>query len=191
MKNRVGFFSSRLICHVLGAWVIMSLCSACHSLRSSVAQVDLTPVSVIDWQRYLGQWYEVARFDHSFERDMVGVTADYELLDNGKIKVINRGYKHNFTGKPREAIGKTKVPNLECGAILEVSFFLWFYGEYRVLELDPNYQFALVGSSSDRYLWILSRSAILSEKDKMFLLDRAQKRGFKTDQLIWVKHSKE
>ncbi len=88
--------------------------------------IDKTVVENFDIQRYLGTWYEIARYDHYFERDLVGVTANYSFRNDGKLKVINRGYKKNLNGKKTEAIGKAKIPNKENPAKLKVSFFLFF-----------------------------------------------------------------
>ncbi|MFW5757035.1 MAG: lipocalin family protein, partial [Tangfeifania sp.] len=119
--------------------------------------MDFSTVQELDLKRYMGKWYEIARFDHRFERNLVGVTATYSLRDDGKIKVVNAGYKNNLDGKYKETVGKAKQPNPEEPGKLKVSFFLFFYADYYILELDAEYQWALIGSSSDKYLWILSR----------------------------------
>lgn len=150
--------------------------------------LDKTTVSKLDLKRYMGKWFEIARFDHRFERGLIGNTAEYKLLSNGTVQVINQGYKEGFKGKPEIAEGKAKLPDPSEPGRLKVSFFLWFYGEYNVLELDSvNYSYALIGSSSDKYLWILSRTPQLPEITKKLLLEKAEKRGYDTSKLIWVK----
>ncbi len=150
--------------------------------------LDKTTVSKLDLKRYMGKWYEIARFDHRFERGLIGNTAEYSLLSNGKIQVINRGYEGSLNGKFETAEGKAKLPDPSEPGKLQVSFFLWFYGEYNVLELDSvNYSYALIGSSSDKYLWILSRTPQLPEITKNLLVEKARKRGYDTSKLIWVK----
>jgi len=150
--------------------------------------LDKTTVNKLDLKRYMGKWYEIARFDHRFERGLIGSTAEYKLLPNGDVQVINRGYEGSFKGKLETAEGKAKLPDPSEPGKLKVSFFLWFYGEYNVLELDSvNYSYALIGSSSDKYLWILSRTPQLPEVTKKLLLEKAQKRGYDTSKLIWVK----
>ena len=158
---------------------------------SSCAQketnLDLTTVKEFDINRYLGKWYEIGRYDHSFERGMVGTTAMYSLKEDGTIKVVNSGYKNSFEGKYKEAKGKGKFADKNNPAKLKVSFFLWFYGAYNILELDQeNYSYVLVGSDSDKYLWILSRTPQLKEEDKEFLLKRAKERGYDISKIIWV-----
>jgi len=152
--------------------------------------VDLSTVRDVDVRRYLGRWYEIARFNHSFERGMVGVSADYSLNNNGTIKVVNRGYKGALDGKLKQITGKAKIPNPKDSGKLRVSFFLFFYSDYYVLELDKeNYAYALVGSSSSTYLWILSRTPQLSKVIIDELLRKAEKRGFDVSKLIWVEQS--
>lgn len=157
------------------------------SFKSSNPMIDKTVVKELEIDKYLGTWYEIARYDHRFERGLVGVTANYSLRSDGKIKVINRGYKESFSGKFSEAIGKAKIPNPENEpAKLKVSFFWFFYGDYYVLELDKNYQWAIIGSSSDNYLWILSRTPQMDKKIYRECLDRLTKRGYAISKLIEV-----
>ena len=135
----------------------------------------------------MGTWYEIARYDHSFERGLVGVTANYSLRDDGKIKVVNSGYKNSFDGKFSQAVGKAKIPDPEnVPAKLKVSFFLFFYGDYYVMELDKDYQWAVIGSSSDKYLWILSRNPQMEKELYTELLNRLKKRGYDVSTLIKV-----
>jgi len=145
-------------------------------------------VAVLDLEKYLGTWYEIARFDHSFERGLEGVTATYSMREDGKIKVLNQGYKGGLEGPVKQAIGKAKIPDPAQPGKLKVSFFWIFYGDYFVLELDKeNYQWALIGSSSEKYLWILSRTPQLEESVKDYLLKSMIERGYSTQDLIWVK----
>ena len=137
--------------------------------------------TAISLDKYLGKWYEIARFDHSFERDMEKVTAEYKLLPDGHIKVINSGYRD---GKFKETIGKAKTTN--TSGLLRVSFFMNFYSDYRVLMIDKDYNYVLVGSSSPKYLWILSRTPQLDEEVLEIIIDAAQEKGYDTDNLIFV-----
>ena len=143
-------------------------------------KVDNEPVA-ISLDKYLGKWYEIARFDHSFERDMEKVTAEYKLLPDGHIQVINAGYRD---GKFKETIGKAKTTN--TSGLLRVSFFMNFYSDYRVLMIDKDYNYVLVGSSSPKYLWILSRTPQLDEEILESIIDAAQEKGYDTDNLIFV-----
>ena len=145
-------------------------------------KVDNTPVAALDLTRYLGEWYEIARFDHSFERGVEQAKANYTLNENGTIKVVNSGIKD---GKPKTAIGKGK--RTETPALLRVSFFGPFYADYRVMMIDEDYTYALVGSGSADYLWMLSRTRVIPDATKSELLSEAKRRGYDTDKLIWVK----
>ena len=145
-------------------------------------KVDNTPVVAFDLARYLGEWYEIARFDHSFERGVEKAKANYTLNDDGTIKVVNLGIKD---GKPKTAIGKGK--RTETPAFLRVSFFGPFYADYRVMMIDEDYTYALVGSGSSDYLWILSRTPSLDYDAKDALFDEIHRRGYNAAKLIWVK----
>jgi apolipoprotein D and lipocalin family protein len=154
----------------------------CQNKKSD--KMNIETVKEVDLKRYLGKWYEIARFDHSFERGLVGATATYSMRNDGKIKVLNQGFKNTLDGELSKAEGKAKLTD-EPGK-LKVSFFWIFYADYYILELDANYQWALIGSKSDKYLWILSRTPKLEEKVKNLILHHAAKRGYDTSKLIWV-----
>lgn len=158
---------------------------------SSSYTLDTHPVKVFDLNRYLGKWYEIARFDHHFEKDLVGVTAEYSLLPDGKVRVTNSGYKHTLDGPFKSIDGKAKIPDPSNPAHLKVSFFMWFYSDYNIMELDKDYQYALVGSDTDKYLWILSRTPQLPNDPLNRLLDQATRRGYDIDKLIWVAQKEE
>ena len=151
-------------------------------------QLNNSTVSELDLNRYVGKWYEIARFDHIFERGLVGCTANYTLQDNGYIKVVNAGYKKTLDGKYDESVGKACRPNEDEPGKLEVAFFANFYADYYVLELASDYRYVLVGSKTDKYLWILSRTPQMEQVDIDFLLKRAKERGYNVDKLIWVEH---
>ena len=148
---------------------------------------DNSVISSFDLSRYLGRWYEIARFDHSFERGMQNVMAEYSLKDDGMVKVLNSGWKD---GKYKIAEGKARQPDPAGDpAHLEVSFFLFFYSDYNILMLDKDYQIALVGSKSPKYLWILSRTPEVSDEVLDHVLEEASSRGYDIDKLIWVDQS--
>ena len=149
-------------------------------------KVDNAPVATLDLDRYLGEWYEIARFDHSFERGVEQAKANYTQNADGTIKVVNSGIKN---GKPKTAIGKGKTT--DTPGLLRVSFFGPFYADYRVMLIDKDYSQALVGSGSADYLWILSRTPGLSETAKAELLVEARRRGYDTGELIRVRQGKE
>jgi apolipoprotein D and lipocalin family protein len=144
----------------------------------------IEPVKNFDINKYLGKWYEIARFDHSFERGLENVSATYEFRKDGKVNVFNKGTKN---GEENNITGKAKLKDNSGTGFLKVSFFWFFYADYIIFYLDPDYQFAVVTSSSDKYLWILSRQSTLSEEVKNRLTGIARDKGFDTEKLIWVK----
>ena len=139
-------------------------------------------------EKYLGTWYEIARFDHSFERNLQEVTATYSIREDGKIKVVNQGVKN---GKLKTAIGKARPQPNGTLRNLEVSFFWSFYAPYNILELDENYQYVLIGSNSPNYLWILSRTPQLDKTIFDLLIQMAEQRGYDTSKLIMVEQKDE
>ena len=148
--------------------------------------IDKTTVKELDLDRYLGTWYEIARFPHSFEKNLVGVTATYSLREDGKIEVLNQGYKYTLDGEHSKAVGKAKIPDKSEPGKLKVSFFWIFYADYFVLELDKNYQYVMIGSSSDKYFWILSRTPQMESATYEMLLQNARKRGYNLAKLMKV-----
>lgn len=157
-------------------------------LKAQNVAYDNSTIRNLDLSRYLGTWYEIARFDHSFERDMDNVTAEYLLRDDGMVDVINSGWKN---GKYKVANGKARQPDPAADpAHLEVSFFLFFFSDYNVMMLDNDYQIALIGSKSPKYLWILSRVPMPSDEVIASVVEEAEGRGYDTSQLIWVNQEK-
>ncbi|MCX6226150.1 MAG: lipocalin family protein [Bacteroidia bacterium] len=171
--------------------ILISLLFACLvtncQTQTTNTMIDKSTVNSVDLNRYLGKWYEIARFDHSFEKGLVGVTATYSLRTDGKIKVLNEGYKDTLNGKHKVAVGKAKIANPKDLSKLKVSFFLNFYADYLIMELDQvNYQYALIGSKSANFLWILSRTPSLHDSVYNMLLEKANKRGYDINALIKV-----
>ncbi|WP_318348676.1 lipocalin family protein [Aquipluma nitroreducens] len=166
--------------------LLLSLFFTFSCTNTNSQMLDKTTVKELDLNRYLGTWYEIARFPHSFEKNMVGVTATYSLRDDGKIRVLNQGYKNTLNGELSVAEGKAKIPDPSEPGKLKVSFFWIFYGDYNVLELDENYQYVMIGSSTDKYFWILSRTPQMSPETYEMLLEKARKRGYNLDKLVKV-----
>lgn len=141
-------------------------------------------VKDVDLSRYAGRWYEIARFPHRFEQDLVGVTATYSLREDGKIDVLNEGFVKTLDGKHKKARAFAKVPDPGMPGRLKVYFFWPFGADYLILELDRDmYSYALVGSSSENYLWILSRTPILDEETYRMLVTKAADRGYDVSRL--------
>ena len=166
---------------ILLSFVLLSMCSVAFS-----QDFDNSTITSLNLDRYLGKWYEVARYDHSFERDLVGCTAEYSLRDDGKIKVLNSGYLKTLNGTYKESIGKAKTKRNGTAGQLQVSFFGPFYGDYYILDLAPDYSYSVVGSSSPKYLWILSRTPQLTPEAKSKILSNLHQRGYDTNKLLWV-----
>ena len=153
-----------------------------------VAPDNVQPVSDFELNRYLGKWYEIARLDHSFERGLEQVTANYSLRSDGSVKVINRGFNPG-KNKWKEAEGKAYFVGEPDIGQLKVSFFGPFYGGYNIIELGKEgYQDSLVCGPNLSYLWILARDPNLDQKTVDGLVSKASLLGFETDKLIFVKH---
>lgn len=149
---------------------------------------NVKPVDNFELEKYLGKWYEIARLDHSFERGLTRVTADYSLREDGGVRVLNRGYsvKDNTW---KEAEGKAYFVRGSDQGYLKVSFFGPFYGSYVVFELDhEHYQYSLVCGPDKSYLWILARDPEIAEDIKSALVAKAAELGFETSKLIFVDH---
>ena len=153
--------------------------SACDA-----TEIDNSTLKSVDLNRYVGRWYEIAKFDHIFERGLDFAMANYTLREDGKIDVLNTGVKD---GRAKDAKGIAKTTNIS--GLLKVSFFGPFYSDYRILMLDANYQYALVGGSNENYLWILSRTPQLDDATRSLILAEAEKRGYNTSKLVWVKQA--
>lgn len=147
------------------------------------------PVSDFELENYLGTWYEIARLDHSFEKGLSKVTAEYQLREDGGVRVINRGYNAE-TDNWKQAEGKAYFVEEPDKGYLKVSFFGPFYGSYVVFELDqPNYQYAFISGPNNDYLWLLARTPQVDQKviDKFKAM--SIERGFDLSQLILVEQS--
>lgn len=159
---------------------ILLCCAACAKEKI----INDTPIAEFELDRYLGAWYEIARFDHSFEKGIEYAKAVYTLNEDGTVRVENSGFKD---GTYKQSIGKAKIPDPEnAPARLRVSFFGPFYSDYRVLMVDPEYKYALVSSKGPKYLWILAREKTIPQEVQEAILDEAQSRGFDIAALKWV-----
>lgn len=176
---------ARWIVPVLLAGVATALLAGCNSGKPG----NITPVKPFDAARYLGKWYEIARLDHSFERGLDQVTAQYSLRDDGGLKVLNRGY-NTAKGEWKDAEGKAYFVEQPDVGYLKVSFFGPFYGSYVIFDLDQQYTHSMISGPDTSYLWILSRTPTMDEATKKRLVDKAQALGFDTSKLIYVKHDK-
>jgi apolipoprotein D and lipocalin family protein len=163
--------------------LVLLLLSGCLGMPAGVR-----PVEGFDPNRYMGKWYEIARLDHSFERGLERITAEYSLSEDGSVTVLNRGYS---TRKDRwkEAKGRAVFVRGPDEGYLKVSFFWPFYGSYVVFGLDKeNYQYAYVASYNTTYLWLLARSPTVGDDVIDRFIERSKALGFDTDRLIFVNH---
>ncbi len=158
------------------------LLAACTSVPDG-----LMPVRGFDLERYLGRWYEIARLDHSFERGLSRVTADYSRRDDGGLRVVNRGFNAD-RGEWVEAEGRAYPLGAGDVGSLKVSFFGPFYGGYHVIALDPDYRWALVAGPNREFLWILARAPSLPAEVYQELVATAADAGFPVAELIEVAH---
>jgi apolipoprotein D and lipocalin family protein len=143
-----------------------------------------TPVDSFELSRYLGTWYEVARMPAPFEKDLVGVTATYSMRADGKVRVLNQGYKKTMDGEISTAVGKAKFAGDPTKGHLKVSFFWIFYADYVIVALDKeHYGYTLVISSKS-YMWVLCRKPSLDPSILTRLIDQARGLGIDTSKLI-------
>jgi len=147
----------------------------------------LDTVKKVDLQKYVGTWYEIARYEHYFEKGCRDVSATYTIKEDGDIKVINRCTKEEANKK--EVVGVAYATD-ESNSKLKVSFFRPFYGDYWIIMLDDEYRYAVIGDPSREYLWILSRTPTLEEDIKHKILKRLPEMGYSADPLIWTPQGK-
>lgn len=145
-------------------------------------------VSPFQTDKYLGTWYEIARFDFKFEKDLDHVTATYSLNDDKSIRVDNKGYSVKEK-KWKESIGKAKLTGNGLEGRLKVSFFGPFYAGYNVIAIDPDYRYALVAGNNLDYLWLLSREKSMPETVKNDYLAKATALGYNVQKLVWTKQN--
>lgn len=167
-------------------WVFLLLATLLLTGCLGVPQ-GVEPVENFQVDRYLGEWYEIARLDHSFERGLQQVSAEYSIREDGGIQVINRGVEPG--GDHKQAEGRAYFVDNPSIGHLKVSFFGPFFGSYIIFELDTeNYHYAFVAGNSTDYLWLLARTPVVADDLVERFVERSQALGFDTDQLIWVQH---
>lgn len=168
-------------------WLAATAALAGTAAVAVVARKPAAPlrtVAHVDLDRYLGRWYEVARLPTRFERGLTHVTADYRRTPDGAIEVVNRGRRN---GTLKTATGRATVTDAATNAKLAVQFQWPFTGQYWILELDPGYQWAMVGEPGRGYLWLLSRQPRLNPEVVRNLVARARLEGFAVEELIFTR----
>jgi apolipoprotein D and lipocalin family protein len=176
MKNKI-------ILTLLLSFGLLNILTSCSSMPEKAQ-----PVSQFDVNRYLGTWYEIARFDYRFEKDLDNAIAQYSLNADGNVNVVNSGYNVK-KNKWVSANGTAKFRGEKNVAALKVSFFGPFYAGYNVVALE-EYKYALIAGKNLDYLWILSREKNIPENIKQKFISKAQEIGYDTSKLIWVKQDK-
>jgi apolipoprotein D and lipocalin family protein len=177
---------------VCGAFVFLAsfLLGAEHSSAQATSNSPLTAVDHVDLRRYAGKWYEIARYPNRFQRNCQSdTTAIYTLRDDGKVQVVNACRKQN--GEMITARGTAKVVDAKSNAKLKVTFFWPFYGDYWVIGLSPDYQYAIVGEPGRKYLWILNRAPIMEETTYREVLKLVETLGYQAGKLQKTNQSPE
>lgn len=169
---------------LLGAGIAFVL----YSCGSTIPKKAIA-VTNFDKAKYLGKWFEIARLDYKWERNLDNVTAEYSLNDNGTIRVDNKGYDVK-KDRWEQSIGKAKFVKKDNVGMLKVSFFGPFYSGYNIIAVDSDYKYALVAGESLKYMWILSRETRMPESIKADFLIKAQEIGYNISDLVWVNHDK-
>jgi apolipoprotein D and lipocalin family protein len=165
--------------------IILTLASLL--IMSSInAQKSISAEKVVDLGRYKGTWYEIARLPNSFERKLKCISATYQLREDGKITVLNKGYYISDPTKSSTAKGVAWIPDKTSPGKLKVQFFWPFSGDYWIMYLDKDYRYVLVGEPSLKYLWILCREKKMDDQTFQMLISKATEVGYKVNSIIKV-----
>lgn len=166
----------------LSAILLISGIVGANTFHMENKHPDPQTVSSVDLARYAGRWYEIARLPNSFQKKCAGgVTATYEMRPDSKVMVLNECRK--ASGEITRAKGTAKIADKKTNAKLKVTFFWPFYGDYWILDLGPNYEYAVVGEPKRRYLWILSRTQQIDDALYQKLLAKMANQGFDTSRM--------
>lgn len=174
---------SRALCIAL-AFLALSACSS-NPVGNPAVPEPLQPVAL---EKYLGRWYELARYEANFQKGCEAVTAEYSQNEDGTIHVLNSCRQDSVNGALRTAEAEAYVVEGSNNAKLRVSFFWPFYGNYWVMDHAPDYSWSIVGEPSGKYLWILSRTPEVSASLWDDLLQRTKKLGYDTSLLRMTRH---
>ena len=183
-------FNTTIMKKEILAWGSAALLTATLFTLNSCSSIPKGAKAIqgFDKEKYLGHWFEIARLDFVFEKNLNNTTAEYSLNDDGSIKVVNKGYNY-IKNKSVASTGKAKFVGDATEGRLKVSFFGPFYSGYNILALDSEYKYALVVGENLKYMWLLSREKRMPEAIKKDYLKIAKDLGYDTSALIWVKHN--
>jgi len=162
---------------------LIALITVLGAVQSSASSPQLRTVPSVDLERYVGTWYEIASYPAWFQKNCTAVTAEYSLRDDGFMEVVNSCRKKTLDGKLKRSKGRAKIVDSESNAKLKVSFFGPFWGPYWIIDLADDYQWAVVGVPSRKYLWILSRTLQMDEEVYTDILDRLVDQGYDPSRL--------
>jgi apolipoprotein D and lipocalin family protein len=175
-------FSVLQILSILGAMAAVP--SAAHAFGRGPSQPELTTVPYVDLNRYLGRWYEISSIPQSFQKGCTATRATYTANPDGTIGVLNECNLDSIDGKLKQGKGKARVVDSTTNAKLKVTFFWPFSGDYWIVDLGPNYEYAAVGAPNRDYLWILSRNTTMDELTYNEILERMTAKGFDVSRLV-------
>jgi len=175
---------------ILAAALIPAAAVGAYIWLNKRRNADLPVAPHVELDRYLGEWYEIARMPVRYEKGCYGTRAIYAKRDDGDIDVLNICHKGSPTGELEIAKGKACVVDTETNARLKVSFFWPFSGDYWILEVGPQYEYALVGTPDRSGMWILSRTPEMDKALSSKLIRRAEELGFNTFKLIFTRHQR-
>lgn len=186
--TKTDFDWDNMIKNLLAVFFVFTLFTGCQTTTKRLNLPELQTVEKVDIVRYMGKWYEIARLPAWFQKGCTGSTATYSLQPDSKVKVVNRCFKDRLNGEIKEAIGVAVVEDTTSNSKLKVSFFRPFWGEYWIIILDENYQYAVVGHPSRDYLWILNRESKMNIKIYEKLIAELESVGYETNKLIKTTH---
>jgi len=166
----------------LASLLVLAACATSTTDRLRLPALET--VGRVELDRYAGTWFEIASFPQSFQRGCTATTATYTARSDGDLDVLNRCRKGGLDGEETSARGRARVVDRVTNARLEVSFFRPFWGDYWIIDLGADYQFAVVGHPNRDYLWILSRTPELPEPTYREILARLQAQGYETARLV-------
>lgn len=181
MNNRDKILSASA-----AAAVMTGIAIAYSKKKNHESLPELDVVDDVDLDKYLGEWYEIARLPAPFEKNCYATKAIYSKNADGTIKVENICHKRDVDGPVKTVTGKAYIPNPNKNAKLKVQFFWPFKGDYWILDLPESYEYALVGEPSRKHMWILSRTPQIELNALQTLIDKAKNKGFNTDKLIYT-----
>ena len=163
-------------------FVVILITTSCIPVKDNSLPLQVVPH--VDLNRYAGTWYEIARYPHKFQKGCIGSRATYTLRDDGKLSVLNECYEESDKSKLRSANGKAWIADNDTNAKLKVSFFWPFSGNYWIIDLGRDYEYAVIGHPDRKYLWILSRTQAVDEQVYEGILNRLKEQHYDTSRLI-------